>query len=418
MDEHQVTTRQLVIFTVVLSFIVSVVGTVLTDGILGGSFSAGEGATGPFVFNRPKILQQLIESKPVVREEDQVVKAVQDASLAVVSVVATKDVPVVERYYIDPFSQDPFSRQFFGGGGSGLQIPQYRQKGTQRQEVSAGSGFIVSADGLIITNKHVVSDTEAEYTILLNDGSKKKAKVLARDPLQDLAIIKIEGSNYPTIPLGDSSQVKIGQTAIAIGNALGEYRNTVSVGVISGLQRTIVAQGAPSGPETLQELIQTDAAINPGNSGGPLLNSKGEVIAIDTAVATNAENIGFAIPINKAKRDIENVKKTGRIIYPFLGVRYVTITKELADQKKLLRDTGVLVGGTDAEPAVTPGSPAEKAGIKEGDIILTLNNEKLDADHTLAALVQKYQVGDEVTLKIFRKDKGEFEVKAKLEERK
>lgn len=426
MDERQPTTQQLVIFTVVLSFIVSVIGTVLALGTIGPifGFSVSQESSVPFVFNRPKILERITETvtqkettERILKEDELTVKVVEEASPAVVSVAAAKDVPVIEKFFVDPFGDDPFFKQFFGDEGSGLRIPQFRQKGTQKQEVSSGTGFIVSADGLVVTNKHVVSDTEAEYTVLMNDGRKKPAKILARDPLQDLAILQIEGANFSALRLGDSSKVKIGQSVIAIGNALGEFRNTVSVGVVSGLQRSIVASGAASGPETLQELIQTDAAINPGNSGGPLLNLRGEVIGINTAVARGAENIGFAIPINKAKRDLENVKQHGRIVYPFLGVRYRVITKEFAEEKKLEKDYGVLLMGADDEPAVVAGSPAEKAGLKEGDIILELNGERLDPDHALASLIQKYQVGTEVTLKVFREGK-ELEIKVKLEERK
>lgn len=424
MENNQPTTKQIVTFTVVLSFIVSVIGTVLALGILGPLFEVGESSTAPFVFNRPKILEKITETithketaERVLRQDELVVKVVEGASPAVVSVVASKDVPVVEKFFIDPFSDDPFFKQFLGDGGSGFRIPQFRQKGTQKQEISSGTGFIISDEGMILTNKHVVADAEASYTVLMNDGSKKPAKVLARDPVQDLAVLKIEGSKFSFLSLGDSSGVKIGQTGIAIGNALGEFSNTVSVGVISGLHRSVVASGAPGGPEELQELIQTDAAINPGNSGGPLLNIRGEVIGINTAIAQGAENIGFAIPINKAKRDLENVRVHGRIIYPFLGVRYVMVTKDLVEKEKLGRDYGVLVSKGENDPAITPGSPAEKADIREGDIILEINGEKIMPDKTLSSLIQKYQVGDEVTLRIFRKNQ-EIEIKVKLEERK
>src|SRR3989344_5324594 len=247
LDENQLTTKQLVLFTVVMSFIVSMIGTVLALGILGPVFGVGQDSSTPFLFNRPKILEKIIASDRTPRQDELVVKAVEDASPAVVSVVASKDVLVLEQFFVDPFHNDPFFRQFFGDGGSGFQIPQLRQKGTEKQDVSAGTGLIVSSDGLVVTNKHVVADTQAEYMVLMNDGSKKPGKVLARDQFQDLAIIKIEGTNFPTVKFGDSSGIKIGQTVIAIGNALGEFRNTVSVGVISGLQRSVVASGGISG---------------------------------------------------------------------------------------------------------------------------------------------------------------------------
>lgn len=424
MDENQPTTRQLVIFTVVLSFIASMIGTVLTLGVMGPILGLGEESGGPLQFNKPGILERIKEtvtqketSEKVLRQDELVVKVVEEASQAVVSIVAAKDVPVIEQFFIDPFSDDPLFREFFGDGGSGFRVPQLRERGTQKTEVSSGTGFIVSSDGMVITNRHVVSDTKAEFTALLNDGRKLAAKVLASDPLHDIAILKIEGNNFPALRLGNSDKIKIGQTAIAIGNALGEFRNTVSVGVVSGLGRTIMASGSGAGTETLRELIQTDAAINPGNSGGPLLNLYGEVIGMNTAIASGAENIGFAIPINKAKRDLENVKVHGKIIYPFLGVRYTMITKELAEKEKLSRDYGALVVGAEGEASVLPGSPAEKAGVKERDIILEINGEILNLDNTLATVIQKHQVGEEVSMKVFREGK-EMELKAVLEERK
>lgn len=422
-EEQQPTTRQIALFTVLLSFIVSMIGTALSLGILGPLLGTGDAAGGPIQFNKPGILERIRETvtekeitERIFRQDELVVKVVEDASPAVVSIVATKDVPVVERFFVDPFADDPFFRDFFGGG-SGLRVPQFRQKGTEKQEVSSGTGFIVSADGLILTNRHVVSDTEAEFTVFLNDGRKKSAKVIARDSFQDIAVLKIDGADMPAVLLGDSTGVKIGQSVIAIGNALGEFRNTVSVGVVSGLQRSVVASGRGVGSEVLQELIQSDAAINLGNSGGPLLNLRGEVIGINTAVAQGAENIAFAIPINKAKRGLTSVKKFGKIVHPFLGVRYRIVTKDLAEEKKLGRDSGVLLVGVTDEPAVVNGSPAEKAGLKEGDIILELNGERIDAAHSLASLLEKYQSGDEISLKVFREGK-EFEAKAKLEERK
>ena len=423
-EEQQPSTRQIVLFTVVLSFIVSVIGTTLSLGIFGPLLGMGEAAGGPIQFNKPGILERITEkvteketTERILRQDELVVRVVEEASPAVVSIVASKDVAVVERFFVDPFADDPFFRQFFGEGDSGLRIPQFRQKGTQKQEVSSGTGFIVSPDGLVITNKHVVADTEAEFTVLMNDGQKKPAKVLARDRFQDLAILKIEGTDLPAVRLGDSSGIKIGQSVIAIGNALGEFRNTVSVGIVSGLQRSVVASGPGTGVELLQELIQSDAAINPGNSGGPLLNLRGEVIGINTAMAQGAENIAFAIPVNKAKRDLESIKLHSRIVYPFLGVRYQTVTKDLAAEKKLERDYGVVLVSAEKDPAVAAGSPADKAGLKEGDIILELNGERIGPERPLASILEKYQAGDEISLKVFRTDK-EFEVRVKLEERK
>jgi serine protease Do len=307
----------------------------------------------------------------------------------------------------------PEFRDFFGRG---FEFSTPCEKGTEKKEIGGGTGFVVSEDGLILTNKHVVFDTKAEYTVLTNDGKKYDAKVLARDPAQDLAVIKINASGLRPVKLGDSDTIKLGQTAIAIGNSLGEFRNTVSVGVISGLQRTITAGGAGFGSETIQGVIQTDAAINPGNSGGPLLNLKGEVIGINTAIVSGAQNIGFAIPINQAKRDIESVKKTGSIKAPYLGVRYLMVTEEMAKKQNLGASYGALVRGTADGPGVIPDSPAAKAGVLAEDIILEVDGVRVDADHPLGNLIQKYSIGDTITLKVLR-GKETLTLKATLEER-
>jgi len=348
----------------------------------------------------------------VISYEQAVISAVESASPSVVSIVISKNLPVYEQQYINPFGDL--------GPGFNIQIPQYVQKGTELQEIGSGSGFIVTADGLVLTNKHVVLDSQAEYTVFTNDGQKYSAKVLALDPVQDLAVIKIQSEEtFTPIKLGDSSEIQIGQTAIAIGNALGEFTNTVSVGVVSGLQRTISASDRAGGfSETLQGIIQTDAAINSGNSGGPLLNLKGEVIGINTAMAENAQSIGFAIPINTAKNDIEQVKKTNKIVYPFLGVRYVLIDKAVQQEYNLSVDYGaLLLKGANGESAVTAGSPAETAGIKENDVILEFNGEKITSNNPLSQIITKYSVEDKVNLKILRDDQ-ELNVEATLAERK
>lgn len=406
--------RQLIAAVVVISAATSFLVSLLAFGFLSGEKPS---QVAERIIERPQTAAPGPKeiSERVLRPDELVISVVKRVSPSVVSIVASKDVPVVEQFFVNPFKGDPFFEQFFGDGGIG--IPQFRQKGTKKQEIGAGTGFIVSSDGLILTNKHVVADAGAEYTVFLNDGAKIPARVLARDPGQDLAVLKIDKSGLAAVNLGDSSQVQIGQSVIAIGNALGEFRNTVSVGVVSGLQRSIIASGGAAGPEELQELIQTDAAINPGNSGGPLLNLRGEVIAINVAMAQGAENVGFAYPINKAKRDIESVKATGRIIYPFLGIRYVVITKELQAERKLTADYGALIAGDANEPAVVRGSPADKAGLKAGDIILEFNGEKIEPLRTLASLIQKYQVGDRVTLKVLRGSQT-LNLSATLEERK
>ena len=338
------------------------------------------------------------ESEKLKENPKSIADVVEITSPAVVSVIVSKYVPVLEEYYYNPFEE---FEQFFGQP-FGFQIPQYREKGKELQEVGGGTGFIVSSDGLVITNKHVVYDEDAEYTVLMNDGKKYPAPILARDPIQDIAILKISAANLPTVKLGDSDGLRIGQTVIAIGNALGEFRNTVSAGVISGLSRSITASGGGMF-EQLEEVIQTDAAINRGNSGGPLLNLYGEVIGINTAMALGAENIGFALPINKVKKDIVDIKTKGKISYPFLGVRYILINKAIQEKNNLPFDYGVLVirGSNPAELAVTPGSAAEKAGIVENDIILEIDNIKIDQKNTLTKLILKHKVGDKIILKVF-----------------
>ncbi|MBI3627184.1 MAG: trypsin-like peptidase domain-containing protein [Candidatus Sungbacteria bacterium] len=366
------------------------------------AFSAAAGG-GIFAFSyvlkNAGTSHSIIGSIPSFANDEAVVQAVAEASPAVVSIVESKDVPIIEQYGVSPFGNDPFFRQFFGD----LQIPQYRQKGTTKQTVASGTGFIVSQDGMIVTNKHVVPDANADYTVFMNDGSTLSAKVLARDPIEDLAILKINKSGLATLKLGDSSRLKIGQTAIAIGNSLGEFSNTVSVGVISGLRRNVTAYaGALGGGEDLSELIQTDAAINPGNSGGPLLNIEGEVIGINTAIVEGAESIGFSIPASKAQHDIDSIKKSGKIIYPYMGVRYVSLNRDLEAQSKLPTANGAWLFAADSSSAVLPSSPAEKAGLKTGDIIIQVNSDEIDANHSLAQLLEKYSAGDVIALSYLR----------------
>ena len=236
--------------------------------------------------------------------EAKIINIVKAASPAVVAITISKNVPIIEQCPFNPFSDlPPEFQQFFGF--KNMQFYQPCQKGTKLQEVGGGSGFVVSSNGIILTNKHVVSDTEAQYTVLTNDGQKYSAQVLVRDPNIDIAIIKIEAFGLPTIKLGNSNSIQVGQTAIAIGNALGEFRNTVNVGVISGLSRNITASGGGL-TEAIYNVIQTDASINPGNSGGPLINMRGEVIGINTAIAQNAQSIGFAIPVNQVKKIVSD----------------------------------------------------------------------------------------------------------------
>jgi serine protease Do len=280
--------------------------------------------------------------------------------------------------------------------------------GTTTQAEGAGTGIIINADGLIMTNKHVVSDINATYSVFMSDGKEyKNAKVLARDSVNDIAFVKIDAKNLPAAELGDSSQVLVGQKVVAIGNALGQFQNTVTTGIISGLGRPITAGDGSSGAsENLDNLLQTDAAINSGNSGGPLVNLEGQVIGMNTAIAGNgAQNIGFAIPVNDTKSLIASVKDTGKITRPYLGVRYIPMTKDFAASNNLSVTEGAYVYGGRNQLGVIPGSPAANAGVKDGDIITKINDDKIDSTHSPSALVGKYKVGDKIKLTIVRDGK-------------
>lgn len=345
-------------------------------------------------------------------EPNDVASVVETVNPAVVSIVITKDVPVMERYYED---YNPF-----GSGFGSFSIPQYRQNGTETKEIGGGSGFLVSSDGYVATNAHVVSDEEADYTVFLNDGKSYDAVVIARDTVLDVALLKIDGANFPYLEFGNSDEVKVGQSVIAIGNALGEFRNTVSVGVVSGLSRSVTASTGFGSPETLTNVLQTDAAINPGNSGGPLLDLSGKVIGVNVAASVGAaENIGFSLPSNAVKQVIDSIRENGRVIRPFLGVRYIPITEAVAQANDLSVDYGVLLvrGENREEVAVVPGSPADKAGLEENDIILEVNGKKVTLQNPLENLLREHTVGETVTLKVLH-DGEEKEVTATLEENK
>lgn len=330
-----------------------------------------------------EVEEEVEDYEPVLEHEKAVIGVVEENLPAVVSIVASRNV----QYMTLP--RGDFFRLF--------EEPETRE----RIEREQGTGFIISKDGFIVTNRHVVEGEEADYTVFLSTGEKFEAKILAKDPLHDLAVLKIEGENLPVVEIGDSGTVRPGQTAVAIGNALGELENTVSVGVISGIGRRVVARGRTT-IEVLDNVIQTDAAINLGNSGGPLLNLKGEVIGVNTATAMYAEGIGFAIPINRAQRVIEGAVTGEEIVYPFLGVRYLIIDEELKENENLSVGYGALVVSGGGDPAITPGSAAEEAGIKEEDIILELNGEKITANNSLARIIIRYNPGDKVKLKILR----------------
>ncbi len=339
-------------------------------------------------------------------EKSPIVEIAKKVCPAVITIVISRDLPKVEGFYFLPFGEQK------------LAMPKFNGK-KEKTKIGGGSGFIISPNGYLFTSNHVVDDKGAEYTVILEPKKKYPAKIICRDQINDVAILKISGKNFPYLELGDSEKIELGQTVIAVGNALGEFHDTVSTGVISGLSRYITAfSGLTQQTENLRGLIQTDAAINPGNSGGPLVDLEGKVIGINTAAIMGAQSLGFAIPINYAKKGFEEVKKYGRIKRPFLGIKYVLLDKEISEKNKLPIDYGALiVRERFGETAVIKGGAAEKAGLKEYDIILECNEEKITLKNPLANILQKCQINDKVSLKILR-EKKEITLKAKLEEKK
>lgn len=278
---------------------------------------------------------------------------------------------------------------------------------------SAGTGFIITAEGIIMTNRHVVPATSNRVSVTLADGTRyDDVEVIGRTSQNsslDVAFLKIrdlKGKKLAKVTIGDSAKVKVGDKVVAIGNALGQFQNTVTSGIISGFGRDVTAGDGNGNSEQLDDLFQTDAAINEGNSGGPLVNINGEVIGVNTAVAGGAQNIGFAIPINDTKGLISTIIETGELKQPYLGVRYVSLTDDLAFQYNLEVKRGAYIVPSDgAEPSVLPGSPAEKAGVREKDVITKINDTAIDDKTSLTATLGKYKVGNKVKLQIWREGK-------------
>ena len=342
--------------------------------------------------------------------DSEVIKAIKKALPAVVSIVGNQPLPRKKR--------EP--SQFWGlieDKGTPLDFSLELKK--RGRKISSGSGFVIDSDGLVATNSHLISPLVEEYRIIMNSGEEFEAKILATDFLNDLVFMKVQAKQLPIINLGDSSKLELGQTAIAIGTALGEFQNSVSVGVVSGLRRFISAKSMISGKVSkLRGLIQTDAAINPGNSGGPLIDLSGQVIGVNTALVFGAENIGFAIPINHLKEDLLEIKKYGRIRRPFLGVRYLLLNKQLQERNKLSVDYGALVVSEELpdDQAIISGSPAEKAGLKEFDIILECQDKKITAAKPLEDILRQLKTGQEIRLKVLR-GKKELLLETTLEEK-
>jgi len=274
----------------------------------------------------------------------------------------------------------------------------------------SGTGFLISADGLILTNRHVVTagnEDTAEYKVSLNTGKQYYAQLIGKDPINDLAVLKIFDKDLPYVDLGDSDKLQIGSTVIAIGNTLGRYQNSATKGIVSGLGRSIEASDQSGNiNETLDNVIQTDAEINLGNSGGPLIDLEGNVIGVNVAIDQAGSSIGFAIPVNDARPVIKSVREIGRIVRPRLGIRYHMLTPELAERLKLAKNTGAWISiNDDGTPSVLAGSPADKAGLKPGDIIMEINGIKIQGKDTLISIIQKYKPGDRIGLRVFRDNK-------------
>lgn len=286
----------------------------------------------------------------VTSEESAVTRVVESSSPAVVSIVIKG---------IDPFSGN-------------------------LEEQGAGTGFIVDSGGIVVTNSHVVT-ANATFSVVTKDKKTYDVREISRDPVNDVAVFRIQGSGFPTVALGDSDQIKVGQSVVAIGNALGQLDNTVTVGVVSAVGRDI--------SDTLEGLVQTDAAINPGNSGGPLLNLSGQVIGVNTA-KLDAENIGFAVPSNTIRIVLDNYLKNGRIIRPFLGVQTRVIDKATANLRGIAEGAFV--------QTVIPGSAAQQAGIRQSDVIIEVGGQAINEDHSLAKALSKFKAGDRVDIKLWR----------------
>lgn len=373
-------------------------GVVVLSAILAG-FLGGFAST-VFISSRPELqhsLTNVTDTRKVVKEDSAIIDVVEKSSPAVVSVVVSKDISQYRRSSGNLFDIFGFPQP---------KVPNNTPTTPNIQQIGAGSGFFVSSDGLILTNRHVVSDESATYSIVTNSGEKYDAEVLTRDTVNDLALLKVDIKGAPTLSFADSSSVQIGQQVLAIGNSLGQYQNTVTSGIVSGIGRSVTA-GDAEGTEQLEGVIQTDAAINPGNSGGPLLNLAGEVIGINTAIDQQGQLVGFAIPSKDAQKAVESFKKIGKISHPFLGVRYLMLNKEIAKEQKVPLDEGALLvaGAQKGSSAVITNSPADKAGFKENDIITKINGHDINSNNSLTKELKNYSAGDKLQITIQREGK-------------
>ncbi len=336
--------------------------------------------------------------------EKRVIKTIKNVMPAVVTIVIKKSLEEVKK----DLKAEQVSTKNTLDRIDVFSIPKDKIDAHGMVQIDGGSGFIADKNGTVLTNKHVISDLGAQYTVITNNNEEYDAELVARDPVDDVAILKIHPiKKLPALEFGNSNSVNIGQTVLAFGNALGIFQNTVSMGIISGLSRSIVAHTDPRGPaQEMRGLIQTDAAINPGNSGGPLTDVYGRVVGINAAIVSDAENISLAIPINAAIRDLEDVQKYGKIRRPLLGLHYLILNNDLAEKLHLPVSYGAIVMREHPmEKAVIPEGPAEDAGLKENDIILEWNGEKVTTEKTILDFLETQNVGDSVKLKVFRDEK-------------
>lgn len=373
------------------------VSTSLSLVFLGGAMALG----GNYLISSPRIIastpEKRVLNQPETKTESNLAFVPQNFVTDVVDRVGATVVRInasrtVETKLPQAFN-DPFFRNFFGS-----QIPNIPNKQVQR---GTGSGFILSSDGLILTNAHVIDGAD-KVTVTLKDGQTLQGEVLGEDKLTDIAVVKIEAESLPTVTFADSNALQIGEWAIAIGNPLG-LDNTVTTGIISATQRNSSQIGV--GDKRI-DFIQTDAAINPGNSGGPLLNAKGEVIGINTAIIKNAQGLGFAIPINTARDIAEQLIAEGKVNHAFLGVRMVSLTPEIKQQLKTRRnvDLGDTEGVLIVE--VVPNSPAAKAGLRGGDVIKSISDRDINTANEVQEIVSKVKPGDELALDLLRDNRN------------
>lgn len=369
------------LFFIALAFLL--VGGIVSAGLLGLTWDRVNQLF-PYVPKTPAKMTVPLDRLKIVAEENVITDVVERVSPSVVTIGISQTRKVGDIFEFNPF--DPFSSE----RGS--------QQGSSTVEQDIGSGFVISPDGLIVTNKHVVSMPNATYRVITKDDKSYDVTKIYRDPDNDLAIIKINATGLTPIDMGDSDKIRVGQMAIAIGTALGEFRNTVTVGVVSGVGRGITA-GSPfeGSAERLDNVIQTDAAINPGNSGGPLLNSSGQVIGVNAAVSSEGQGIGFALPINVVKEAVNIFNTTGQFNRPFMGVEYRMISRQMAVLNEIPEGAYIMT--------VVSGSPAAHGGVRAEDIITKINGEKLTTTNDLAKIVGKKKTGEKITLVVWREGK-------------